>query len=109
MTGDVVPTPPEQIKLKNAIETTLTTLQVMFPDKSGVLHPTTYTAEQRRYSDYQNKLLGIAQTGLQTPADPDSAQDWLQSLQADIVGQEGPRKKNSYMMSLGAVMKQVSQ
>ena len=59
------------------------------------------TPIQRRYLAYQIKLLGIAQTGLQTPADPNSARLSLEALHADILLREGPRVKNNYMIHLG--------
>jgi hypothetical protein len=101
VTGELIPTPPAQLSLKADIEATLTTLQVIFRDKGGELHPKTLTLNQRRFQAYQHKLLGIAQSGLQTPADPESARKWLESLQAEILMQEGPRVKSGYMATLG--------
>jgi len=76
-------------------------LKAIFPDKNEEIRPKRMTVFQQRYAAYQAELLGIAQTGLETPADPQSARQWLESLQADIVLREGPRIKNSYMMKLG--------
>jgi len=95
------PPPPDQFKLRADIGTTLMTLRAIFPDKNEGTRPKTMTAIQRRYAAYQDKLLGIAQIGLQTPADPNSARQWLEELRADILLREGPRVKNGYMMRLG--------
>lgn len=101
VTGELIPIPPQQLKLKAEIEATLTTLQAIFPNVDADEKPKTLTAPQRRFSAYQTKLVGIAQTGLQTPADPESSRLWLESFQSDVVLQEGPRIKNGYMKSLG--------
>jgi hypothetical protein len=98
-TNELFPIPPDQLKLKADIETTMMTLKVILPVKNEEPPPKTKTAI--RYADYQIKLLGIAQTGLETPADPNSARQPLEALQADILLREGPRVKNSHMMSLG--------
>ena len=47
------------------------------------------------------RSIASAQTGLQTPADPNSARLSLEALHADILLREGPRVKNSYMIHLG--------
>ena len=101
LTRYVMPVPSIQTKLRADIETTLTTLKAIFPDKNEEIRPKPMTVFQQRYAACQAELLGIAQTGLETPADPQSARQWLESLQADIVLREGPRIKNSYMMMLG--------
>jgi hypothetical protein len=101
LTRYVIPVPPTQTKLRADIETTLSTLKAIFPDKNEEIRPKRMTVPQQRYAAYQAELLGIAQTGLETPADPQSARQWLESLQADIVLREGPRIKNSYMTMLG--------
>ena len=101
VTGDIIPVPSDQIKLKADIETTLTTLQAILPDKNDEARPKTMTPAQHRYAAYQTKLLGIAQTGLQTPADPASSRQWLETLQSEILMREGPRIKNGYMKTLG--------
>jgi hypothetical protein len=95
------PITPDQLKLKADIDPTLMTLRAIFHDKEDA-RPKTMTAIQQRYAAYQIKLLGIAQTGLQTPADPNSARQWLEALRADILLREGPRVKNNYMKKLGA-------
>jgi hypothetical protein len=101
VTGKLFPIPPDQLKLKADIETTMMTLKVILPVKNEQAPPKTMTANQHRYAAYQIKLLGIAQTGLQTPADPNSARQPLEALQADILLREGPRVKNKYMKRLG--------
>jgi len=101
VTGNVIPTPADQLKLKADIETTLTTLQAIFPDEETDKKPVHPTPAQRCYSQYQAKLVGIARTGLQTPADPESSRLWLSSLQSEILLREGPRIKNDYMRKLG--------
>src|SRR5262245_26735133 len=101
VTGKLFPIPPDQLKLKADIETTMMTLKAIISDKNEEAPPKRMTARQQRYFAYQIKLLGIAQTGLQTPADPNSACQSLEALQADILLREGPRVKNSYMKSLG--------
>jgi hypothetical protein len=98
---EVSPIPPEQLKLKGDIETTLTTLQVILSDKNEDKRPKTMTPTQHRFAAYQTKLLGIAQTGLQTPADPESSERWLGTLQEEILLREGPGVKNGYMKRLG--------
>jgi hypothetical protein len=99
VTGKLFPIPPDQLKLKADIETTMMTLKVILPVKNEQAPPKTRTAI--RYADYQIKLLGIAQTGLQTPADPNCARQTLEALHADILLREGPRVKNSHMIRLG--------
>jgi hypothetical protein len=96
-----LPPPPDQLKLRADIGTTLMTLRAIFRDKNEGTCPKTMTATQRRYAAYRDKLVGIAQIGLQTPADPNSARQWLEELRADILLREGPRVKNSYMGNLG--------
>jgi len=93
--------PPDQLKLKADIEMTQTVLQTILPDENAELKPKTMTAMQHRYAAYQTKLLGLAQVGLQTPADPDSSRQALESLQMEILVREGPRVKNGYMKVLG--------
>jgi hypothetical protein len=100
-TSELFPIPPDQLSLKADIETTMMTLKTILPDKNEETTPRPMTPIQRRYLAYQIKLLGIAQTGLQTPADPNSARLSLEALHADILLREGPRVKNSYMMHLG--------
>lgn len=106
VTGDLIPVPPDQLKLKADVEGALTTMDVIFPrEKSEADEPALpqkMTLDQRRFREYQTKLLGIAQVGLQTPADPDSARQSLESLQADILIREGPRVKNGYIRKLGS-------
>jgi hypothetical protein len=65
--------------------------------------PKNPSTAQRRFAAYQIKLVGVAQTGLQTPADPESAEQWLEALQSEILIREGPRVKNAYMKKLGIV------
>jgi hypothetical protein len=104
VTNEVFPIPPDQLKLKADIETTMMTLKAILHDKNDKNEealPKTMTANQHRYAAYQIKLLGIAETGLQTPADPNSARQPLEALQADILLREGPRVKNRYMKRLG--------
>jgi hypothetical protein len=101
VTGDLVPVPPEQLRLQADVDTTLTTLRTIFPDAETDEKPKHPTINQRRFESYQTKLLGIARTGLQTPADPESARQWLEALQAEILAREGPRVKNGYMKTLG--------
>jgi hypothetical protein len=104
-TGDVIPVPAPQLKLKADIESTMTTLDVIFPREKAETNtpdlPPRMSIEQRRFQEYQTKVLGIAQVGLQTPADPDSARQSLESLQADVLYREGPRVKNTYLRKLG--------
>jgi hypothetical protein len=95
------PITPDQLKLKADIDPTLMTLRAIFRDKNEDARPKTMTPIQQRYAAYQGKLLGIAQTGLQIPADPNSARQWLEALREDIRLREGPRVKNAYMMNLG--------
>jgi hypothetical protein len=97
----ITPPPPDQVKFRADIGTTLMTLRAIFSDKNEGTRPKTMTATQRRYAAYQDKLLGIAQIGLQTPADPNSARQYLEELRADILLREGPRVKNNYMKKLG--------
>lgn len=99
--GAVVP--PAQLKLKADIEMTLTVLQTLFPDaNAGPEPPKTMNAMQHQYRAYQTKLLGAAQVGLQqTPSDPDSSRQALESLQMEVLVREGPRVKNGYMQALG--------
>jgi hypothetical protein len=101
VTNELFPIPPDQLKLKADIETTMMTLKAILYDKNEQARPKTMTANQHRYAAYQIKLLGIAETGLQTPADPNSARQPLEALQADILLREGPRVKNKYMKRLG--------
>src|SRR5262249_5962031 len=68
--------PPDQLKLREEIGTTLLTLKAIFPENEGT-RPKTMTPIQRRYVAYQERLVGIAQIGLETPADPNSARHWL--------------------------------
>src|SRR5262249_29747664 len=93
--------PPDQLKLREEIGTTLLTLKAIFPENEGT-RPKTMTTIQRRHVAYPEKLVGIAQIGLETPADPNSARHWLEELRADILLREGPRVKNNYMKKLGA-------
>jgi hypothetical protein len=95
--------PPAQLKLKADIEMTLTVLQTLFRDENaGPEPPKTMNAMQHQYRAYQTKLLGAAQVGLQqTPPDPDSSRQALESLQMEILVREGPRVKNGYMKALG--------
>jgi hypothetical protein len=95
------PTPPDQLKLKSRIEETLTILQAIFPDTNWQFGAGPKSAAQRRFEDYQSKLLGIAQVGLQTPADPAVATAALDSLELGLLALEGPRVKNGYMKVLG--------
>jgi hypothetical protein len=101
VTSELLPIPPDQLKLKADIETTMMTLKAILHDKNEEALPKTMTAIQHRYAAYQTKLFGIAQTGLETPADPNSARQPLEALQADILLREGPRVKNRYMKRLG--------
>lgn len=105
VTGQLVPVPPEQLKLKADIEGALTTLEVVFPREKREVDepalPKLMTQAQRRFREYQTRLLGVSQVGLQTPADPDTARQALESLQADILVREGPRVKNGYVIRLG--------
>ncbi|MEA2874227.1 MAG: hypothetical protein QOH67_4203 [Hyphomicrobiales bacterium] len=144
--------PAEQLKLKTDIEETLTTLQVIFPERqasgsifwkwlksgfvdspdpiqggssqarvtAGVTVPhdsdvgrpvrpppepgagsAAKTQDQRRFQEYQLKLWSLAQVGLQGEASPDTARLALTALQNEILRQEGPRIKNTYMTRLG--------
>jgi len=102
VTGELHPVPPSQLKLKADVETILTTLHTIFPDDDRVEKPKNPSLTQRRFGAYQIKLLGIAQTGLQTPSDPESAQQALEGLQSEILVREGPQVKNGYMKRLGA-------
>jgi hypothetical protein len=102
VTGKLFPVPTDQLKLKADIETTIMTLKAIIQDKNVEATPNPMTPKQQRYREYQIKLLGIAQTGLQTPADSNSARQSLEALQADILLREGPRVKNKYMTHLGA-------
>src|SRR6266516_318172 len=99
-TNELFPIPPDQLKLKADIETTMMTLKAILPDKNEEATPKPMTAIQQRYLAYQIKLLGIAQTGLETPADPNSARQPLEALQADILLREDPRVNNRYMKHL---------
>src|SRR5262245_17889443 len=92
--------PPDQLKLREEIGKTLMTLKAIFPENEGT-RPKTMTAIQRRYADYREKLVRIAEIGLETPPDPNSAHQWLEELRADILLREGPRLKNNYMKKLG--------
>ena len=102
---DLAVVPPDQLKLKAEIETTLTVLQTLFRDEENAEPepPKTMTAMQHRYRAYQTMLLGAAQVGLQTPSDPDSSRQALESLQMEILMREGPRVKNGYMKVLGVL------
>lgn len=99
--------PPEQLKLKAEIDGVLSTLDVIFPQEKSEasedprIPPKSMTFAQRRFQEYQIRILGFAQIGLQTPADPDSARQVLETLQADVLLREGPRVKNGYIIKLG--------
>jgi hypothetical protein len=93
--GKPDPVPIDQLTLKTDIESVLTILQVIFPEKKWQLGHGAKTVQQRRFEEYLTKLVGIAQVGLQTPANPEIARAALEGLRAEILTREGPRVKNS--------------
>jgi hypothetical protein len=101
VTGNVHPVPADQTKLKGDVESSLTVLQLIFPDKNWQPKGKKKGVTQRRFEEYRTKLIGAAQVGLQTPADPATGQQSLQALQDEILAREGPRVKNGYMKLLG--------
>jgi hypothetical protein len=99
---NAVAIPADQLSLKADVEDTLTTLQAIFPDKNLTRSRPTKTPEQRRFEQYQYKLLLLAQVGLQTePAYPGVANQALTTLRSEIMAREGGRVKNAYMIKLG--------
>jgi hypothetical protein len=96
------PVPADQLKFKAEVEDTLTTLQVIFPDKNWQSEPSKKTPFQRRFEEYQSKLRSLAQVGLARDADPEAGRQALTTLQSEILRREGPRIKNAYMKKLGA-------
>jgi len=82
--------PEEQLALRDSVDSTLTTLRLLFKDGSP---------QQKRYL---RPLLSLAQLGLVgTSANPELAQRALASLKAEIVAREGAAIKNGYMKHLG--------
>jgi len=82
--------PPEQLALKNEIDRTLDALKLI------------YRTDDRNFTEYFEKLLGLAQVGL-VGANPaiNVATSALEGLKAEIVNREGGRVKNGYMYKLG--------
>lgn len=101
MKSGVSVVPANQMVLKNATEDTLITLQVILPEVIG--RSDFHTAQQqRRYKQYQTKLLSLAQVGLQSePAFPEVASQALNTLRSEVVAREGGRVKNGHMRILG--------
>jgi len=93
--------PADQLKFKAEVEDTLTTLQVIFPEKSWQSDNSKKLPFQRRFEEYQSKLRSLAQVGLASDADPDAGRQALTTLQFEILRREGPRLKNTYMKRLG--------
>lgn len=111
---DVYPVPEEQLKLKADVESTLSTLQTIFKKdlipsfldgrNKGLKvsqRPERLTDKEQSYCGYLYKLVSLAQTGLQTPADPKAAALALSSFQNDVLKSEGPTIKTRYMQKLG--------
>jgi hypothetical protein len=84
--------PEDQIVLKSEVEQTLVVLQMLFPEGN------------KRYFDYFNPLLSLAQCGLVGDyAQPEVARRALSELKKEVVAREGGKVKNRYLKSLGQV------
>lgn len=83
--------PPELLELRNRVDRTLGTLKLIYGMK-----------RKRQFDEDFAKLLGLAQVGLagERPA-PREANAALDSLQWEVLGREGGRIKNAYMLLLG--------
>ncbi len=93
--------PSDQMALKGEIEDVLATLWSIFPEDGSVQDPNKNKL-QRRFQQYQFKLLSLAKVGLEgQPAQPAVASQALSTLQAEVMAREGARVKNGYMKRLG--------
>ena len=82
---------PEMAALKDAVETTLVTLHVLFPNPAS-----------RPFRHYFDRLLSLAQVGLTgTHPLPPLAQHSLTMLKNEIVAQEAPAIRMRYLNRLG--------
>lgn len=81
--------PHDQLELRDDCQAALTVIRIICPD-------------ERRFREYFNHLLSLAQTGLVgETANPALAQRALDGLKQDITAREAGRIKNGYMKKLG--------
>ena len=81
---------PEQLLLKSEVEQTLVVLQMLF------------SVEDKRFFDYYNPLLSLAQCGLVGDyAQPEVARRALADLKKEVVAREAGNVKNRYLKNLG--------
>jgi len=87
--SDEIPT--EQLGLRDECQAALTVIRIICP-------------EERKFREYFNHLLSLAQTGLVgDTANPELARRALEGLQQDITAREAGRIKNAYMKKLGYI------
>ena len=78
-----------QLALRDQCQAALTVIRIICP-------------EERRFREYFNNLLSLAQAGLVgETANPELAQRALEGLKQDITAREAGRIKNGYMKKLG--------
>lgn len=99
-----VEVPPDQMEVKGEIEETLMILQLIFPaepKQSWLQSLLGVPPRKSRFESYRGKLYSLARVGLEGDADPKTAKQALVNLRAEVLAQEGPVVKNSYMKRLG--------
>jgi hypothetical protein len=83
--------PEDQLSLRDGIDRTLTVLQMLFPEPHG-----------RRYREYYQPLLSLAQAGLVgDTAQPGLAARALVTFREEVTAREAGKVKNKYMRILG--------
>ncbi len=94
------PMPPEQQKLKNRIETTLSALKLIYNVETT--DPKRQARNRASFDEAFDKLFALTSLGLgQEHSKTEIADAALTSLQAEIVDREGGRVKNEYLEKLG--------
>jgi hypothetical protein len=87
----------EKLTLQSSIESTVTTLQSIFPPSQNG------QKEKAKLSSYIDRLVMIGKLGLETDGSTKAATSALVSFQRDVTFLEAPLVKNRYMIRLGKV------
>jgi hypothetical protein len=89
------PVSDEETLFRSDIESTLTTLNGIFPEAAQD------ERQRATLNRYIEKLYWVAEAGLEVPGEPRLGALALRSFQNDVLLREGARLKNGYMISLG--------